>query len=100
MRINKVFSKRIANHYLIGLDDQGGTGEVFQEEQINKFCLLLDFSLTIELYFSSNLLLAYLCTVNVPPSVDQLTSNIINIYECDVIMVPIYCRSQEVAFAP
>ena len=50
MHFNGASSKVMAYHYLIGLD-KGKNGKVFQEQQINKFCLSLDFISTIELFF-------------------------------------------------
>ena len=61
---NGASSKSVAYYYLFGLNDQGITRELFPEEQINNFCLLLDFMLTIKLLFSSNAFPACLFTVN------------------------------------
>ena len=52
MHFNGTSSKSMAYHYLIGLNDQGNTREIFQEQQIKEFCLLLDFILTIDLFFN------------------------------------------------
>ena len=52
--------------------------------------------LTFNLFFLSNLSLTSLCTVNVSPSTYQLTSDIMNINEHDVIMLPDYWRIQQI----
>ena len=39
MYFNGASSKSIVYHYLIGLDGEGNTREVFHKQQINKFCL-------------------------------------------------------------
>ena len=89
----------MAYHYLISLNDEGNTKRVFQGQQTNKFCLFVDFILTIKHFFSSDQSFTCLYTVNVAPSTDQLTGDIMNINEHDVIMLPgyysVFCSSED-----
>ena len=69
-----------------GLSYKGNTREVFHGQQANN--LFDNFISTIEHFLPSNQLLICLYTVNVSPSTDQLTCNIMNINQCDIIMLP------------
>ena len=91
MYFNGASSKSITCYYSTGSNDKGNTTEVFQGQQINKFCLFVDLILTIEyFFFASNQILTCLYTGVASPLTDQVRSDIMNINERDVIILPGY----------
>ena len=78
MHFNGASSESMACNYLIGLNDEGNTRELFQEKQINKlFVCWLYFNYWAILLIKS---ITGLSVYNLSPSTNQLTSDIMIIF--------------------